>query len=432
MSEQPYSQQAETAVLGAILQNPQILEGMELGADDFYAQRNRTIYAAITDMAAMGLPIDVVTVAETLEAKNEIERVGGIPYLVDLRDHCVISNASSYAKIIVDHAKARHIRKIASSMLDVDGSNWQGIMDVAVKSLMETEGVSQSNDATLHVALQEAVATITKAHEADGLVGVDTGLEKLNKLLGGFHDSDLVVIGARPAMGKTSFLLHLAKCANVPAGLISAEQPRDQVAIRLIASDGKIVGNKLRNADLVDGDWARVTGAIGRMRDKQLYINDKSAISITEVMRQARKWKRSHGIKVLYIDYMQRLKPVDKNLPKHEQIGEIAIALKELARELQIPVVALAQVNRAVEQRSDRRPRMGDLKHSGEIEQEADAIIMLYRDEVYNEMTPDSGIAELLIDKNRHGPTGFIKVAWIGEYMSFGDLGHEYGQDKRS
>jgi len=216
-------------------------------------------------------------------------------------------------------------------------------------------------------------------------------------------------------------LLNLASAHEEPSGIISAEQGREQIGLRGIAINGRVSAHAMRLAKLNDHDWPKITNAVSYMKDRKIRLNDQPGISLTELVRQARQWKYQYDIKILYIDYIQRIK-ANKKLPKHEQVGEVAMALKELARELDIPVVALAQVNRDVEKRGDKRPNMSDLKDSGSIEQEADNIMSLYRDEVYSEDSPDKGIAEVNVLKNRHGPTGMIRVSWIAQFMIFEDM----------
>jgi replicative DNA helicase len=243
----------------------------------------------------------------------------------------------------------------------------------------------------------------------------------MDKFIGGFHNSDLVIVGARPAMGKTAFMLNLAINADAPVGIISAEQGMMQMGGRVIAIDGRINTAGIRSGKLEDEDYNRMTASYSRLRDRVIQFYDKPAPTLQDIVRQARKWKHNLDIKALYIDYVQRVK-VDGKAPRHEQIGDVAMGLKELARELDIPVIALAQVNRSVEARTNRRPQMGDLKDSGVIEQEADVIAMLYRDEVYDENSQHKGIAEVDIKKNRHGDIGIVRTVWRAEYLRFEDL----------
>jgi replicative DNA helicase len=243
-------------------------------------------------------------------------------------------------------------------------------------------------------------------------------------MLGGLHGGDLVIVGARPAMGKTALMLNMAASAlmaGFPVGVFSGEQGVSQITQRLIAIQGRIPVMRMRNGSLIGEDWSKLSAAVASLKDRGMYIFDKPAPTLSDIVRRARSWHYNHGIKAIYLDYLQRVKITTK-APRHEAIGEIAAGLKELARELNIPVIALAQVNREVEKRVNKRPFMGDLKDSGTIEQEADQIFMLYRDEVYNEETKDKGLAEINIEKNRHGSTGRVDLAWRGEYLRFENL----------
>jgi replicative DNA helicase len=248
---------------------------------------------------------------------------------------------------------------------------------------------------------------------------LSTGLKALDKMLGGFHDSDLIIVAGRPAMGKTAIMLNMAlKCGGV-VGVMSGEQPAEQMAMRMVAMRGRVDLEKMRSVGRMQGDdWKRVTSGFKMLLDDStVLINDKPMPTMADIQRQARKWKHQNGIKALFIDYIQRIGGGDKRTPKHEQIGEIAKGLKTLARELNIPVIALAQVSRDVEKRAVKVPGMADISDSSEIEKEADQVITLYRDEVYNMNTDEKGIMQVVVCKNRHGQVGTVKVAWLAQYM---------------
>ena len=262
--------------------------------------------------------------------------------------------------------------------------------------------------------------------------GVPSGLAKLDKILLGFHPGDLVVIGARPSQGKTALLLNMADAANVPCGIVSAEQAAMQILQRMVAIRSGVSAERIRAGELHDQDWPHLTEAAASLHATNTWIFDRGAPSITDVQRTARRWANGHGIKALYVDYIQRIRGGDPRAPRHERVGEVAQGLKDIARELGIPVIALAQVSREVEKRNDKRPLMGDLSDSSEIEKEADQIVMLYRDEVYNHESSDRGTAELRIEKNRHGRIGFVRCAWLAESMRFRDLDGSYYTDREA
>lgn len=427
----PNNVNAERSVIGAILVGTADPGSAQLSPKDFYLHDHRLIFEAMRDLHSRRQPVDVVTVAEAMEAAGHLDDIGGMPAFGVFHDWAAtIKSFPSHADIVRGHAKARELRAIASRLMSANGDDWEDVAGDVVSTLLATSRTTGRWDCDLKSALRAGIDVIESAHDSDGLVGVDTGFTRLNELFGGFQRSDFIVIGARPAMGKTAFLLNLAMNANAPVAIVSAEMPREQLALRLIARQGRINATRLRNADLHADDWHKITAASGVLMQREAWILDKPAPSLAEVANFARRMKTQHGIRALYLDYLQRMRPRDRGLPKHEQVGEIAMGLKELARELDIPVITLAQVNRDVEKRTNRRPSMGDLKHSGEIEQEADCVMLIYRDEVYHDDTPDRGLAEIIIDKNRHGEIGTVKLGWRGEYMQFSNFAPSvYGED---
>lgn len=427
----PNNVNAERSVLGAIFVGIADTGSAQLSPEDFYLHDHRMIFEAMRDLHARRQPVDVVTVAEALESAGHLDDIGGMQALGVFHDcAATIKSFSAHADIVRGHAKARELRAIASRLMSASGDDWEDVAGDVVSTLLATSRTTGRWDCDLKSALRAGIDVIEAAHDSDGLVGVDTGFTRLNELFGGFQRSDFIVIGARPAMGKTAFLLNLAMNANVPVAIVSAEMPRDQLALRLISRQGRINATRLRNADLHADDWQKITAASGVLMQRDAWILDKPAPSLAEVANFARRMKTQHGVRALYLDYLQRMRPRDRSIPKHEQIGELAMGLKELARELDMPVIALAQVNRDVEKRVNRRPSMGDLKHSGEIEQEADCVMLIYRDEVYNDSTPDRGLAEIIIDKNRHGEIGTVKLGWQGEHMNFSNFAPTvYGEE---
>ncbi len=411
---------AEWAVVGGLLLDNSKLAELDLVGDDFLDAKYRQVFEAVCDLVAAQEVADVITVAEKLE--RETGRKNWLPILGEIaKNTWSTANISSYAKIVKEEARKRRAVEIANRLRD-DVGRGLGAVDEAIRDLMQLNTTRKNYECSISQALTAAVDMMDEAAHTEGkIVGITTGLEDLDNCIGGFQNTDLYVIGARPAMGKTAFLLNCANAANVPAGIISSEQGREQVGLRLIAIDGRVSAHRMRVADLETNEWNKVTRTVSELANKRVWINDQPGPTIEQVIRQARKWKFQHDIKILYLDYIQRIK-ADASLPRHEQVGAIAMALKELARELEIPVVALAQVNRSVEARPNKRPYMSDLKDSGAIEQEADNIMTLYRDEVYNPESKDKGIVEIAVMKNRHGPTGLIRAVWNAEFMRFEDF----------
>jgi len=422
---------AEFAVIGGMISEPVfVTEIDDLCPEDFTIESLRLVYAEMVDMSLGRQVIDIVTVIERLRLKYPTY---DFKILGQCRSACVsTANLKSYAKIIRDESQKRRASSIASTLLDTVKYNGLDAVDAAIKDLMALTMTRKNHEMSIGQVMRSAIEIIQQADESKGgLVGVPSGLLDLDRILGGFHNSDLYVVGARPAIGKTAVLLNFANSANVPCGIISAEQPAEQMGLRLIAIDGRVCAHKMRNGELEELDYDRVAITAAKFNSRNnIHVYDKSGPGIMEVIRQARKWKMQHDIKILYVDYLQRLKWTDLRIPRHEQVGNVVMCLKELARDLNIPVVALAQVNRDVEKRPDKRPNMGDLANSSEIEKEADCIMLLYRDEEYDQNSLDKGVMEIEIAKNRHGPTGFKKFVWLEKFMRVENYSHEYAKRK--
>ena len=411
---------AEQSVLGALLIAPEALHGIEdlVTGDMFTRADHRTIFYALGDMVAAGKPVDVLTLGEFMEAEGH----NLTAYLIDLQSNTAsAANIRAYAQLVRDNWTLRQVQMVGHRIAKADGPD---ALDSAIADLMRLQHTSQKHEYSLRDGMSMAYAAMKQAMELEGkLPGITTGLTRLDAILGGWHDSDLIVIGARPAMGKTALLLGFAHAAETACGIVSAEQPVEQVASRVMALDSGVAAHLMRSGAMDDQDLAKLKASVSRLVERKVWVYDRSAPTIGEVCRVARKWHHQHGIKALFVDYIQRIES-DRGEKRFERVGDVVRQLKNLARDLQIPVIALAQVGRQVEQRQDKRPHMGDLSDSSEIEKEADQILMLYRDEVYEPESEHRGKAELLIEKNRHGPTGFVRCAWQAETMRFGDLGH--------
>lgn len=413
--------ECEYAVLGGLLMDNSRAAEVDLDGDDFCISDYREIYEAIHALLNDGKIADVLTVSDFLS-----RRMPGRDWLVTVgtivNNTASSANVVAYANLVREESIRRRALAVAHTLSENLSEQGTDAIDAAIRDLMLLSSPHRRFECTVKQAITNAIDDIDAAYRAKGAVlGVTTGLKDLDDCLGGLHKSDLIVIGARPAVGKTALLITLADNAGVPVGIISGEQGRAQVGLRLIAKGGRLNAYRLRLGKVEDQDWPRLTNAAEIISNKHIWINDKPNPSIEDLMRQARKWKFQYGIQALYVDYIQRIRALPR-APRHEQVGYVALSLKELARELDIPVIALAQVNRSVEERENKRPGMGDLKDSGSIEQEADTIVTLYRDEVYNDSSDQMGIAELDVKKNRHGPTGLIKCLWKAESMTFHNL----------
>lgn len=404
---------------GLLLDNSKIAD-IDLTPFDFCDAGMGQIFAAMRALESKNHPFDIYTVPE------ELSRATGRDWTVTvatIRKNSVSAvNVHLYAQAVKRFRRNRDARAIAQQ-LQKDVGQDDGAIDRAIAELMALDTQAKQTTHSMREVMRQSVDYIDVVHRKGGTItGIQTGLKDLDFQIGGYQDSDLLVLGARPAMGKTGFLLSSALACDVPAAILSAEMSAMQLGLRAISSDGKVDSQLLRTANLDETDWPKINAAVKRLADLPVWVDDRSSPTIAEVQRWARKMKQKHGIKILFVDYLQRLKGNNPRMGRIDQVGEIVLGLKSLAKELNIPVVALAQVNRDVEKRPDKRPQMGDLANSSEIEKEADEIVMLYRDEVYNEDSPDKGIAEFIFEKNRHGPTGTVRAAWIPQYMLFADL----------
>lgn len=414
---------AEDAVLGAILvRNENFHDAAQhLTAEHFTSAFRKRLWQALRDRILAGEPADTVTVAELLPADMD--------EIFSLATHCITSKtAKTYVAIVRENWRTREASGIAARLMAACRSGEDGVNE-AIGDLLRLNASVTEHEFTGKQALQMALDKAEEAHRNGGkLPGITTGLKALDGILGGWHDSDLALIGARPAVGKTALLVNLAEAsagAEVPTGFISAEQPAEQIGIRRMALVSRVGAADIRAGRIADEQWSRITQGMRGSKDRPIWIHDRSALTLDELVAVARKWKHAHNIGILFIDYAQRI--TVPGVDRITEVSTVARGLKNLARDLQIPVVALAQVKAEVDRRDDKRPNQGDLANSDELTREADQILMLYREAAYNHNLPDDqrGIAEILIEKNRHGPTGFKKVAFLEQTMTFADLADE-------
>lgn len=426
----PHSTDAEQAVLGGIMLDPKALERAlaVITENDFYRKDHRLIFRAICELDAKNQPYDAVTLGEWFEANHLAEVVGGSAYVVQLANNTPgASNIAAHARIVREKSMLRQMIELGNSLVGEgfapEGRAPQEILDEKILRLMALQRLDDQTEFTGKQAAKKAYDAMVEAHTYGGARNtVPSGLSDLDKPLGGFHPGDLIVVGARAAMGKTAFLANAALFAakkGHAVGIISGEQPAEQMAARMMALSGNVAATKFRTGQFEEHEWPRVSDAFATLAKARIWFLDRSSPSVAEVQRVARRWKQQHAIEALYIDYLQRLEAPGER--RWESVGAAAKGLKNLARDLSIPVVVLAQVSRQVEQRTNHKPRMGDLSDSSEIEKEADQVLMLYREGYYDDEA-EQGIAEIIVEKNRHGATGAIKVSWHGETMRFADL----------
>lgn len=429
----PSSVEAEQAVLGGLMLAPDALTKINLSEDDFYRRDHKAIFRAICELDRKGQPFDAVTLAEWFEAMRMGELVGNGSYLIELASTTPsAANIAAYAAIVRDKAVLRSAIEAASTLLN-DSYNpnrreSSEIIDAAIGALMSLAKQEARHDFTLTQAVTDAFADMQAAWQAGGKIrGIPTGFTRMDKRLGGFHGGDLIVIGARPAMGKTALLINLAEYAAEQGhcvGMISGEQSAMQVGQRVISRTSGVPAEKMRSGDLEDEEWPHLNRAIVEIRKQNFHIHDRSAPTLDEVRRKFRQWKHEFGMKAGYVDYAQRIR-VPKASNRVDEVSEVARGLKEIARDLDVPIIALSQVIKGVDNREDKRPSMSDLANSDDLVREADVIAMLYRDEVYREDSPHKGVAELNVEKNRHGPCGQFQLAWLAQTMRFGNLSRD-------
>ncbi|HVS40195.1 MAG TPA: replicative DNA helicase [Gemmataceae bacterium] len=428
----PQSREAERSVLGSMLRDNSVISLVVqfLRADDFYADAHQKIYQAIVSLHdKRGDPVDVVLLAEELKQRGQIEDIGGYAYLGELWDAApTAANAEYYAKIVRDHALIRGLIHASTEILrdaydqtqpaeELLGQAERKILDIAEKSITSTLF-------TLEEALKEAYDRIDERSRGEpmSISGISTGYTDLDQITAGLQKSELVIVAARPSVGKTSFALNLVRNIVVDEGLaaffVSLEQSRIELTERLLCCQARVDSHKLRKGTLSGEDIGRIIDAASDLRSAKLFIDDTAGLNMLKIAANARRLKMRHKINVLVIDYLQLIEPENRRDPRQEQVAQISRRLHFLAKELDIPVVALAQVNRSSEERQDHRPRLADLRESGSIEQDADVVLLLHRPDRY-EPGQNEGLVEVIVGKNRNGPTGEISLAYIKQFMRF-------------
>jgi replicative DNA helicase len=430
----PNSIEAEQSLLGGLMLDHKSWDKVAdvVTASDFYRKDHRLIFAAIASLAEGANPSDVVTVSEHLDNRGELEAAGGLEYLATLANETPgAANARSYARILRERSMLRSLisagNEISGAAFATDGRSAADIVDEAerlVFEIAESGARGKSGFKALKEILPDAVDRIDLLHQSDGdITGISTGFTEFDKLTAGLQPGDLIIIAGRPSMGKTTLAINIAENAaigsKIPTAIYSMEMPSQQLAFRMISSLGRVDQSHLRTGRFPDEDWSRINTAVQLMSDAPIFIDDSAALSPTEIRARARRLQREHGLGLIVIDYLQLMTVPGSKETRATEISEISRSLKALARELSVPVIALSQLNRSVEQRTDKRPVMSDLRESGAIEQDADLIAFIYREEVYNQDTPRKGIADIAIAKQRNGPIGDFPLTFVGRYTKF-------------
>lgn len=430
----PHSIDAEQSVLGALLIDNQAWDKIAdvLVEHDFYRPDHQLLFNAIAALTAKDTPVDVLTLAEYLKANGHLEKVGGDLYLYELANNTPSAvNIVAYANIVRERSVLRQLThvggKIADSGFHPDGRDTPVLLDEAESMVfaIAEQTSRQGGPEDIKDLLANAVERIDTLFHSDGAItGVSTGFQDLDELTSGFQPSDMIVIAGRPSMGKTMLGMNIAEHAALKEGkpvlVFSLEMPGEALATRLLSSLGRIDQHRLRTGRLRDEDWPRITSAVSMLSEAKLFIDDTPAISPSELRARARRTAKVHGqLGLIVVDYLQLMQIPGSRENRTLEISEISRSLKSLAKELNVPVVALSQLNRGLEQRPNKRPIMSDLRESGAIEQDADVIAFIYRDEVYNPESQDKGIAEIIIAKQRNGPIDTVRLTFMGKYVRF-------------
>lgn len=433
----PHDIEAEASILSAIfINNSNLLDVVDiLSPADFYKGAHQKIYRVILDLFNHDEPADLVTVANRLKENGDLEKIGGASYLASISDSAPVAlNAVHYARIIKGKASLRALIDAASKIIDrclKDQGDFADIIDFAENSVFR---ISEKKGGKAFSSLGELInLNIDKLEEQQGksagsLSGLSTGYVRLNTITSGLQKSDLIILAARPSMGKTAFALNIARNVaveeNVPVAVFSLEMSNEQLSMRLLTSEARIDSNRLRTGFISPEDWQNALEAAGILNDLPLFIDDTPNITTIEIRAKARRLKKEHGLGLIIVDYLQLMRPPIKSERRDLEIAEISKSLKALAKELNIPIIALSQLNRMLEQRSDKRPMLSDLRESGALEQDADIVAFIYRDEVYNkeEDNPNKGKAEIIVAKNRNGATGVAPMHFISSYTRFESL----------
>ncbi|GAB3351451.1 replicative DNA helicase [Lysobacter tyrosinilyticus] len=437
----PQSVEAEQAVLGGLMLAPDAWDRVadRITDSDFYRRDHQLIYRAIRELAEKNRPYDAVTLGEWFESMGLSEQVAGGAYLIELAATTPsAANISAYADIVRDKAILRQLIDVGTDIVNngfqPEGRDSGDILEEAerqVLAIAQANSTGKQDFTAVTQALAEAFDLLqTRYANGDGVTGLSTGYVELDMMTAGLQKTDLIILAARPAMGKTTLALNMAEYAafrsKQPVAVFSMEMSASQLAMRLISSVGRVNAQRLRTGQLEDEDWSRVTSAIRQLREVKIFIDDEPGLSPVKLAAKARRLKREHGLGLIVIDYLQLMSVPGNSENRATEISEISRSLKGLAKELQVPVIALSQLNRSLETRTDKRPVMADLRESGAIEQDADMIMFIYRDDYYNkENSPDKGLAEVIIGKQRSGPTGSIKLKFFGEYTRFDNLSHD-------
>ena len=435
----PQDIEAEQAVIGSMLTDQDaVIAAIEtLKPDDFYREDNKLIYTAILNIYNKAEPIDIITLKAELTSMKKLDAVGGLEYIVELPEKVpTTANVDRYIKIVEEKSMLRNLIKTANEILSMGYEQTEDVEDVMDHAEKKIFDVMQRKNQKGYTSIKDIlVESFTKLEELynqkQHVTGVPTGFIELDKKTAGLHGSELILIAARPAMGKSAFALNIgtyaATKANIPVAIFSLEMSKEQVGNRILCSEALVDSNNVRTGELNDEELGKLAETSGELSQAQIYVDDTPGISVMEIRAKCRKLKLEKNIGLVIIDYLQLIQGSGKTSSREQEIAEISRSLKILAKEIDVPVIALSQLSRAVEGRPDHRPMLSDLRESGSIEQDADIVMFLYRDDYYNEDSEKKNIAEVIISKQRAGSTGTVELAWIGKYTKFANLDNYRG-----
>ena len=430
----PHDIEAEQAVIGSMLTDQEAVYAAieRLKPEDFYREDNKQIYTAILNIYNKAEPIDIITLKAELSSMGKLDAVGGLEYIVELPEKVpTTANVDRYIKIVEEQSLLRNLIRAANEILSsgyAQEDDVENIVDHAEKKIFDVmQKKSQKGYTTIKDVLVESFTKLEELYnQKEHITGVPTGFAELDKKTAGLHGSELILIAARPAMGKSAFALNIgsyaATRANVPVAIFSLEMSKEQVGNRILCSEALVDSNNVRTGELNDEELGKLAETSGELSQAPIYIDDTPGISVMEIRAKCRKLKLEKNIGLVIIDYLQLIQGSGKTSSREQEIAEISRSLKILAKEIEVPVIALSQLSRAVEARPDHRPMLSDLRESGSIEQDADIVMFLYRDDYYNEDSEKKNIAEVIIAKQRAGSTGTVELAWLGKYTKFANL----------
>jgi len=431
----PQNLEAEQAVLGAILLDGEaIITAMErLRSEDFYRAAHQQIYAGMVELAEASEPVDLVTLTAKLQDKKQLDDVGSVSYLAELANAVpTAANIDYYATIVEEKSMLRRLIRAANQIVSDGYANADDVTDMLSDAEMRIMEISQRRSGSGFVSIREVLMEVFERIEflsehKGGPTGVSSGFPGLDKMTSGFQKSDLIIVAARPSVGKTAFALNIAQNAAVrgkaTVAIFSLEMGAVQLVQRMICAEANVDANRLRTGDLKPDDWQKLTMAIGSLSEANIYIDDSASLNVAEIRAKSRRLKREKGLDMVIVDYLQLIHGRGKAGDNRQQeVSEISRMLKQIARELEIPVISLSQLSRGVEQRQDKRPMLSDLRESGSIEQDADIVAFLYRDDYYNKESEKEGVIEVIIAKQRNGPVGTVELAFLKNFNKFVNL----------